>query len=43
VTLNDILALDGIRYDIPEGLDFVIATFIAAFFNGLFGLLFGKK
>lgn len=43
VTLNDILALDGIRYDIPKALDFIIATFIAAFFNGVFGLLFGKK
>lgn len=43
ITLNEILALDGIRYDILGGIDFVIATFIAAFFNGVFGLLFGKK
>lgn len=43
ITLNEILALDGIRYDILGGIDFVIATFIAAFFNGIFGLLFGKK
>ena len=43
VTLNDILALDGIRYEIIGTLNFIIATIIAAFFNGVFGLLFGKK
>lgn len=43
ITLNDILALDGIRYHIDGRTNFVIATILAAFFNGLFGLLFWKK
>lgn len=43
VTLNEILALDGIRYSIEEKVNFLIATIIAAFLNGVFGLLFGKK
>jgi len=43
VTLNEILALDGIRYEIIGKVNFLIATIIAAFLNGVFGLLFGKK